>query len=195
MTPEKLQPEQNSALLDILSHAEVYSEIRNFRDQGTLEKYGPPFNHFNGEPSTSPTLQALLSKFVLTLPGLRDVSKEFWQDRIYAIIEDFEKAELSESFDKGNLGIRKTLATAASALIEYPVRGIFGGLEEPIGDYGYQEYDLANPEDLSKGFGDFVHQAVYGDVIDDLVAKIVETDKLSEHLPIVQAAHEFILVK
>jgi hypothetical protein len=195
MTPAKLQSDQNSALLDILSHAEVYSEIRNFRDQGTLGKYGLPFNHLNGEPSTSPTLQALLSKFVLTLPGLRDVSKEFWQDRIYVIIEDFQKAELSESFDKGSLGIRKTLATATSALIEYPVRGIFGGLEKPAGDDGYHEYDLANSEDLSKGFRDFVHQAVYGEVIDDLVAKAAETDKLSEHLPIVQAAHEFILVK
>jgi len=195
MTPAKLQPDQNSALLDILSHAEVYSEVRNFRNQGTLGKYGPPFNHLDGEPSTSPALQALLSKFVLTLPGLRDVSKEFWQERIYVIIEDFEKAELSESFDKGNLGIRKTLATAASALIEYPVRGVFGGLEKPVGDDGYHEYDLTNPEDLSKGFRDFVHHAVYGDVIDDLIAKVAETDKLSEHLPIVQAAHEFILVK
>ena len=195
MTPAKLQPDQNSALLDILSHAEVYSEIRNFRNQGTLGKYGPPFNHLNGEPSTSPALQALLSKFVLTLPGLRDVSKEFWQDRIYVIIEDFEKAELSESFDKGNLGIRKTLATAASALIEYLVRGVFGGLGKPVGDDCYREYDLANSEDLSKGFRDFVHHAVYGYVIDDLIAKAAETDKLSEHLPIVQAAHEFILVK
>ncbi len=30
---------------------------------------------------------------------------------------------------------------------------------------------------------------------DDLIAKAAETDKLSEHLPIVQAAHEYILVK
>jgi hypothetical protein len=195
MTSATLDPNQNSALLDILSHAEVYSEIRNFRDRGTLAKYGPPFNHLNGEPSTSPALQALLSKFVLTLPGLRDVSNAFWQDRVHAIIEDFEKAELSESFDKGNLGIRKTLATAASALIEYPVRGVFGGLEKPVGRDGYHEYDMSNSEDLSKGFRDFVHQAVYGDVIDDLMAKAAETDKLSEHLPIVQAAHEFILVK
>jgi hypothetical protein len=195
MTPAKLQPDQNIALFDILSHAEVYSEIRNFRDPGTLGKYGPPFNHLSGEPSKSPALQALLSKFVLTLPGLRDVSNVFWQDRVFGIIENLEKAELSESFDKGHLGIRKTLATAASALIEYPARGIFGGFEKSIGDDGYHEYDLSNSEDLSQGFQDFVHQAVYGDVIDDLMTKAAETDKLSEHLPIVQAAHEFILVK
>ena len=195
MSSVTLEPEQKSALLDILSHAEVYSEIRNFRNPGTLATYGPPFNHLDGKPSTSPSLQALLSKLVLTLPGLRDVSKEFWQDRIYTIIEDFEKANLSESFDKGNLGIRKTLATAASALIEYPVRGVFNGLEKPVGRDGYREYDLTKSEDLAQGFRDFLHQAVYGDLIDDLMAKAAETDKLSDHLPIVQAAHEYILVK
>ena len=195
MTSATLEVDQNSALLDILSHAEVYSEIRDFRDLGTLAGYGPPFKHLDGKPSTSPSLQALLSKFVLTLPGLRDVSKAFWQDRIYAIIEDFEKAELSESFDKGTLGIRKTLATAASALIEYLVRGVFGGLGEPSRGDGYHEYDVTNSEDLSKGFRDFLHQAVYGDLIGDLMAKAAETDELSDHLPVVQAAHEFILVK
>jgi hypothetical protein len=195
MTSRTLGPDQISALFDILSHAEVYSEIRDFREQGTLAKYGPPFSNLDGELSTSPSLQTLLSKFVLTLPGLRDVSKAFWQEHVYAIIEDFEKAELSESFDKGNLGIRKTLATAASALIEYPVRGVFGGLEKLVGRDGYYEYDLTNSEELSKGFRDFVHQAVYGNMIDDLMTKAAETEKLSDHLPIVQAAHEYILVK
>jgi hypothetical protein len=195
MTSQTLELDQISALFDILSHAEVYNEIRDFREQGTLAKYGPPFGNLDGELSTSPSLQTLVSKFVLTLPGLRDVSKAFWQEHVYAIIEDFEKAELSDSFDKGNLGIRKTLATAASALIEYPVRGVFGGLEKLVGRDGYYEYDMTNSEELSKGFRDFVHQAVYGDVIDDLMAKAAETEKLSEHLPIVQAAHEYILVK
>jgi hypothetical protein len=140
-------------------------------------------------------LQALLSRFVLTLPGLRDVSKAFWQDHVYSIVEDLEKTNLSESFDKGNPGIRKTLATASSALIEYPARGVFSGLEELVGRDGYDEYDLTSPEDLSKAFRDFVHHAVYRDIIDDLVAKVAETDKLSEHLPVVQAAHEYILVQ
>ena len=190
-----LDPDQQCALLDILSHAEVYTEIRNFRDPGTLATYGPPFTSLDRTPSTSPSLQILLSKLVLTLPGLRDVSNEFWQDRIHAIVENFEKAELSESFDKGTLGIRKTLATAASALIEYLVRGVFGGLEKPVGRDGYHEYDMTKSEDLAEGFRDFLHQAVYGHVVDDLMAKAAETDKLSEHLPIVQAAHEYILVK
>jgi hypothetical protein len=106
-----------------------------------------------------------------------------------------EKANLSESFDKGNFGIRKTLATASSALIEYPIRGLFGGLEELVERDGYDEYDITSPVDLSKAFRDFVHHAVYRDIIDDLVAKVAETDKLSEHLPIVQAAHEYILVQ
>lgn len=195
MTSTALDPGQNAALLDILSHAEVYSEIRDFRELGTLTHYGPPFNTSTGNLSTSPSLQTLLSKFVRTLPGLRAVSESFWREHVYSIIEDFEKAELSESFDKGNLGIRKTLATGMSALIEYLVRGVFGGLKRLVGRDGYYEYDTANPEDLAGAFRDFAHQAVYGDVIDDLMAKAAETNKLSEHLPIAQAAHEYILVK
>ena len=195
MTSAKLKPDQQSALLDILSHHEVYQEIRDFRQPGSLSRYGPPFSNDAGKPSTFPSLQALVSKFVLTLPGLRNVSKKFWRDRVYAIIEDFEKAELSESYDKGSLGIRKTLATAVSALIEYPVRGVFAGLAKPASENAYIEYDTSKPEELAKAFRDFVHEAVYGTVIDDMIAKAAETDQLSDHLPIIQAAHEFILVK
>lgn len=195
MTPAKLSPDQQSALLDILSHAEVYQEIRDFRSPAGLTKYGPPFNTVNAQLSTSPSLQALVSKFVLTLPGLQNVSKEFWQNRVYTIIENFEKAELSESYDKGNLGIRKTLATAASALIEYLVRGVFAGLEEPAIDDGHQEYNISDSKELAKAFRDMVHQIVYGYALDDMIAKAAETDQLADHLPIVQAAHEFVLVK
>ena len=195
MVPQTLNAVHQQALLDILSHAEVYAEVRDFRLPGSLASYGPPFDTRLGTPSSSPSLQALVSRFALTLPGLRDVSGDFWHQQIASIIEDFENANLSESYDKGNIGIRKTLATAASALIEYPVRGVFAGFTKPKLDNAYREYDLTKSEELSQAFSDFLHLVVYGDVLDDLVAKTAETDKLTDHLPIVQAMHEFVLVK
>jgi hypothetical protein len=113
-----LSASQTAALFDILSHDNTYAEIRDFKHPGSLKYYGPPFAVENGTPSTSPSLQSLVSKFLLNLPGLKDVSEDVWKIQIHEMIEELEKANLSESYDKGAVGSRKTLATAVSALIE-----------------------------------------------------------------------------
>ena len=191
----ELSNPQAQALLDILSHHELYAEIQDFRFPGALSKYGPPFQVSQGVPSTSPSLQNLLSSFILKLPGIKNVSQDFWRTHVASIIEEFEQAELSESYDKGNLGIRKTLATAISALIEYPARGIYAGFDEPDVSDGNKKYDTSNAHDLTRAFKDFMNLVVYGDILDDMFKKTAETDKLADHKPIVQAAHEFGLVK
>ena len=192
---KELNEAQLHALLDILTHEEVYAEILDFRHPGALREYGPPFEAKDGQPSSSPSLQALLSDFILNLPSLRNVSKDFWQSHVASVIEDFEAAELSESYDKGSLGIRKTLATAISALVEYPVRGVFAGFDEPDDGSKDRKYDTQNADDLQLAFKDFMHQIVYGDILDDMFQKTAKTDKLADHKPIVKAAHEFGLVK
>ena len=193
MAKEVLSFDQVSALLDILTHAETYSEIRDFRNPGSLRHYGPPFTAQSGEQSTSPALQTLVSRFLLPLPGLRDLTSDFWKVQVQTIIDDLEKADLSESYDKGLLGSRKTLATAVSALIEYLVRGTFAGFDRR--ENPRHEYDLHNADDLSQSFRDFMQEAVYGGMLDDLAAKTAQTDKLADHSPIVQAVHEYVLVK
>lgn len=190
---ETLSSVQFAALLDILTHYDTYSEIRGFRIPGALDQYGPPFSKQSKVQSTAPALQALLSRFILDVPGLKDVPAEFWKVQIYQIIEALEKANLSESYDKGTVGSRKTLSTAVSALIEYPVRGTFGGFAEVDDDNDH--YDLNSAEDLARGFRNFVDQCVYGSVLDDLVKKAAETDKLEEHSNKIKAVHEFVLVK
>lgn len=190
---DTLTPAQSSALLDILTHYETYSEIRAFRKPGSLDHYGPPFTEEAKTQSTSPALQALVSKFLLDLPGLKDVPKEFWTVQVHTLIEDMERANLSESYDKGTVGSRRTLATAVSSLVEYPVRGTFGGFAEI--DDPNDDYDLQSAEDLARGFRNFVDQCVYGTVLDDLVKKAAETDKLEEHGKLIKAVHEFVLVK
>lgn len=194
MSSPVLSPDQARALFDILTHRETYSEIENFKWPDAIHKYGHPFTLDKGTTSTSPVLQTLLSKFVLELPGLRDVSDAFWQERCQTIIEKLGAAELSESYDKGALGLRKSLATAISALIEYPARGCLGGFptREVQAD---RRYDTSKPEDVVQAWDDFLQQLVYGDLIDVLFKKAAETDNLKEHPSLVQAAHEFVIVK
>lgn len=189
-----LTSEQSNALFDILTHGETYSEIEHFKDPETIHRYGPPFQD-DISSSATPVLQTLLSKFILKLPGLRDVSPDFWKVRVEDLIQDLAQADLSESYDKGILGIRKTLATAISALIEYPARGCLGGYPKNSEFTRAKHYDTAKPEDVLQSWQDCLQAIIYGDLIDELFAKAVETDDLSQHDSLVQGMHEFILVK
>ena len=188
-----LSPVQSSALFDVLSHYDTYAEIRDFRQPGSLKHYGPPFSVEEGHKSTSPALQTLVNRFLLTLPGLKNLPEKWWKVQCHDIIEGFEKSNLSESYDKGAIGSRKTLATAISALIEYPVRGTFGGFAEVKNSSG--SYDIHKAEDLFRAFRDFMDGCIYGSTLDDTVKKAAETDDLNKHSDLVKAVHEFILVK
>ncbi|KIW14415.1 hypothetical protein PV08_07198 [Exophiala spinifera] len=192
MGEEVLSTAQSAALFDILTHYNTYAEIREFRNPGSLAQYGPPFNHDTAKPSTSPALQALVSKYLLNLPGLNNLPEKWWKVQCHTIIENLEKANLSESYDKGAIGSRKTVATATSALIEYPVRGTFGGIPKKTDRVAH--YDTGRAEDLSRAFRDFLNDAVYGDVLDEMVQKTAQTDRLEDHPPLTKAVHEFVLV-
>ncbi|EME89114.1 uncharacterized protein MYCFIDRAFT_11500, partial [Pseudocercospora fijiensis CIRAD86] len=187
-----LSPEQSTALLDFLTHQETYKEVEDFKFPGAIHHYGPPFQNQVDSPQ-SPILQSLLAKFVLKLPGLRNVSPQFWKASVDDLIEDLTAAELSESYDKGVLGIRKTLATAISALIEYPARGVLGGFpKKKIEHTG--EYDVSNPDHVLQAWKDCVQELVYGDLVDKLFEKAAETDDLEQHDAVVQGMHEFMVV-
>lgn len=188
-----LTPEQLKALFDVLTHQQTYKEIEEFKFPGAIHNYGPPFQDAVKSPQ-SPILQTLLSKFILKLPGLRDVSQEFWRGRVENLVQELAEAELSESYDKGILGVRKTLATAIAALIEYPARGVLGGFpREKVGRSA--KYDISKSEDVLQAWQHCIQQAVYGDLVDELFAKAAETDDLTQHDSLVQGMHEFIVVK
>lgn len=188
-----LTPSQSHALFDILTHRETYGEIEEFKYPDAVSHYGPPFQD-EVSNSQAPILQTLLSKFALKLPGLRDVSADFWKVRVHDLIQELAQAELSESYDKGVLGVRKTLATAVSALIEYPARGCLEGVEKELPDKNKQ-YDTGNPDDVLRSWQDALQLLVYGDLVDELFEKAAETDDLSKHPSLVQAMHEFVVVK
>ncbi|KAJ4369680.1 hypothetical protein N0V83_005442 [Neocucurbitaria cava] len=189
-----LTPAQTHALFDILIHHQIYSEIEAFKYPTTIDQYGYPFRKADGVQSTSPLLQTMLNKFALCNPAIRNFSDEFWQDKIRTLVAKLAEAELSESYDKGAIGSRKALATAASSIAEYVGRGMLGGYPVRKGGDKNETYDTSKPEDVIQGFDDLMYGLIYGDLLDDMFEKVKATGKLEDHASVVQAAHEYILL-
>ena len=184
---------QCHALFDILTHQEAYEEIQSLKHLTTINNFGYPLDLRSDEPS-APMIQALVKRFLLVLPGLRDVPQDFWQRKIKELFGALAKADLSESYDKGSIGIRKTLSTACAAMVEYCARGTLGGYQKRGTLNPDRNYDLANPDDVALAWDDFLQQVVYGDFLDRTFAKAATTDKLTDHESLMQATHEYVLV-
>ena len=144
----QLTSAQLGALLDVLTHHEAYYEIQALNHSENLRAFGSPLQAAHVIPSSSsPLLRLLLHRFVLPLPGLRDVDSSFWSCSVPDILIALAESHLSESYDKGSVGIRKMLATATSSLIECVSRGILGGYfvgRQPSD----RVYDLSSSRDL-----------------------------------------------
>lgn len=200
-TPDILTSAQLHALFDILTHCETYAEVERFKDPATISEYGYPFmrRHPDGTSSyapdsTVPLLAGLLRGVVLTIPGVRDLPPEFWHDRFQGILTKLSEAELSESYDKGALGTRKTLATAASAIHETVSRGIFGGIPRGVKRNLDGPYDRSKAEDLVRAWEDAVHELVHGDLIDELFGCATNQESLEDHSPAVRASVDYIII-
>ncbi|KAJ5034975.1 uncharacterized protein L3040_008242 [Drepanopeziza brunnea f. sp. 'multigermtubi'] len=194
MTTEQLSPTQARALLDILSHHEAYAELRDLRQPGFLARSGPPFKTDGSQPNEMPLMHALFSSFIVPLPGLKDVSLDFYQAKCQELVDELAQADLSESYCAGYIGIRKTLATATAALVGAPARGYYGGFPQRALSRTDPVYDTSKPEDVVAAFQDLLQRLVYDTLLDETFAKTAATDKLEDHSSLVQAAHEYILV-
>ena len=194
-TPKSLTPAQTHALFDVLIHHQVYSEIEAFKYPSTIDQYGYPFRKADGVQSTSPLLQNMLNKFALCNPAIRHFAESWWADKIQTLIQRLAEAELSESYDKGAIGTRKALATAASSIAEYVARGMLGGYAAERTTEDKSEYDMNKAEDVIRGFEDLMHDAIYGDALEDLYEKVKATPRLEDHSSCLQAAHEYMLLK
>jgi hypothetical protein len=200
--PAILTSVQLHALFDILTHHETYAEVERFKDGGTIAEYGYPFqrHHSDGTSSyatksSAPLLAGLLRSLVLPIPGIRDLPPEFWHIRFQGILTKLSEAELSESYDKGALGTRKILATAASVVHEAVSRGILGGVpQSPIRDLN-SHYDRSKAQDLVRAWEDAVHSLVYGNLVDELFDCAAERPSLEEHSSAVQAVVDYIIIQ
>ena len=193
----ELTPEQLRALLDILTHHEAYAEIEALKYESSIENFGTPVQREStGTHTSSPLIRLLLHKFILVLPGLRDVDGAFWTDEVPSLVAALASRNLSESYDKGSIGIRKTLSTAIAALIESVSRGVLGGFSAPESPLSrkIRSYNASVPMDIQVAWDDFLQGIIYGDLLDSLLAKTAETDQLSEQNELVRATHEYILI-
>jgi hypothetical protein len=201
---ESLTPSQLHALFDILTHHETYAEVESFKHPGTISEYGYPFARRSPDSTSAPSyaahsaaplLAGVLRSIVLPFPGVRDLPPPFWHVRFQGILEKLAEAELSESYDKGVLGTRKTLATAASAIHEAVSRGYLGGVENRPNRNLHGEYDRSKAQDLVRAWDDGVQELVYGNLIQELFTCAAEKQSLEEHSPGVQAAADYIILQ
>ena len=193
MGTQQLSPKQANALFDILTHHETYAEIQALKDPKTVSDFQVPGETKKPDSSASPLLQILLQKFIYVLPGLREVAPDFWTN-VKALVAALAQGNLSESYDKGSIGIRKTLSTATASIIEYVSRGCLGGYPRRVEQKKHSNYDTSDPDDVVAAWDEFLQQIIYGDMLDRMFAKAAETDQLSDHEPLVQAAHEYAFI-
>lgn len=156
-----------------------------------------------GSFGETPILQSLLTRYVLPLPGVRDLGPDFWSRQIQGILARLGAAELSESYDKGALGTRKTLATGASALLEMLGRGSFGGItrrsddtqDDNAEDLREKLYDEHRAEDLEQAWHDALQHLIYGSLVDDLFTHMSKTQDLESLSPMVKASADYSIVQ
>ncbi|EJT72520.1 hypothetical protein GGTG_09385 [Gaeumannomyces tritici R3-111a-1] len=197
---DALTPAQLHALFDILTHYQAYSEIRDFRDPKTISEYGEPFVRGDGRPaprSAAPVLQHLVMTFGLPFVGVRNLSQDFWSVELQGVLGSFAEANLSESYDKGAVGARRTLSTIASSVIESATRGCLGGHAKHVrigGQLRQTSYDMASAASLQKAWDDLLQGLVYGDLIDELVDWEIENEDLEAHSPVAEAAVRYIIL-
>ncbi|KAI8966258.1 PX-associated-domain-containing protein [Daldinia sp. FL1419] len=202
MASAALSPQQLDALIDILVHHETYSEAESFKKPDAIEQYGYPFDpptrtkgsNAAVKKSASPLLQLLLTRLILPIPGVRDLPSEFWSTKFRCIMRRFGEVELSESYDKGTLGSRKRLASAASVIHECVTRGLLSGIPDGELPNLHGQYDARKARDLSKAWDDVVQHLVHGNLIDELFDHFTRTANLEDHSPAVDAAVNLAII-
>jgi hypothetical protein len=109
-------------------------------------------------------------------------------------VKSFAEADLSESYDKGALGTRKTLATAASAFHESITRGMLGGVPRKTDvEPGFQS-DHSTASGLEKAWDHVVYEIVYGKLLDEMFELAAKSPDLESHSPAVSDAVDYVLI-
>lgn len=187
---------QLRSLFDILTHHETYAEVESFKDPEAIDQYGFPFTDVKGPgaPSSSPLLQLLLTRLVLPMPGMKDLDPDFWNVEFKGIMKSFALVDLSESYDKGALGTRKTLATAAAAFHESITRGLLGGVPGVVDRSQGLTSKFGAARDLETAWDHVVYEAVYGGLVDELFEHAVKSEDFESYSTEVEAAIDYAVI-
>lgn len=199
-----LDSAQLHALFDILTHDETSREAESFKYPYAIKDYGYPFNHDASQSNTpiynpksaSPLLQLLLTQCILPVPGLGDLPPDFWPTKFQGILARLADANLSESYDKGAPGTRKTLATLACVIHEAVTRGLLGGVAragEKV-DLQKAQYDGTQATELERAWDECVRELVHGDLADELFEHCAKNEDFEAHSPAVKAAADYAII-
>ncbi|KAI1434408.1 hypothetical protein GGR50DRAFT_663038 [Xylaria sp. CBS 124048] len=195
----QLTEAQLRALLDILIHNETYAEVQSFRKPEAIDTYGWPFVgcDASGRPvqphqsSSSPLLQLVLTRLLLHAPAVRDLSTDFWPVKFKGIMKQLGDADLSDSYDKGTLGTRKRLATAASVIHEALSRGLLSGVSRAGWPDLQRHIDMTNAADLTRSWNECISHLVHGDLIDQIFDQFAKSADFDAHSPLLKGAVEY----
>ncbi|TQV94628.1 hypothetical protein V2A60_005653 [Cordyceps javanica] len=154
-----------------------------------------------GALSALPVMQLLTSTFVMRLPAFKTLPRDFWAVRVQGLLSRFAEADLSESYDKGTMGARKTLASGSGSVIEMISRGFLGGVPrktaegvKPTTDELIKkEYNPKDGHELIRAWEDVLDGLVYGDLVDKMYEYLAKTDKLEEHSAAVDASSNYVV--
>ncbi|RDW84385.1 hypothetical protein BP6252_01975 [Coleophoma cylindrospora] len=194
MAVATLSPAQAHALFDILTHYEVYAEIKDLAKPETIQNFGYPFSGQNPGEASAPIQQIMVNKVLMQQPGISSLMPSFWQGRVDLLLSKLAEAGLSDSYEKGGMGIRKTIATAAAVIVESVARGMLGGLprkQTPMPDHSY---NLSSAEDIHSAFDDLAQGVVYGDALDMIIRDLRRSDKLEDQSQLYQASVEYAVI-
>lgn len=127
---------------------------------------------------------------------MSDLPPDFWPHNFQGIMTLLADANLSESYDKGTLGTRKTLATGASVIHEALTRGLLDGVakgKESI-DLKKSRYDTTQAPELARAWKECVQELIHGDLADELFDHCAKTMDVEAHSPAVAAAAEYTIL-
>ncbi len=113
----------------------------------------------------------------------------------------FADVNLSESYDKGAMGARKTLATGASSVIEMLSRGALGGVprrekeESEEAELAKRAYKRNSANGLNRAWEDLLEEMVYGNLVNELFDHMAKTPDVEAHSPAAQAGIDYIVMQ
>lgn len=188
-----LSPAELEALFNILTHAQVFDEVRNLRYEDNMGRFGPPLTSASAGATPFPLIQRIAA--VVVSPTL--YSAEGWAD-LLQLGQRLCAANLSDSYDKGYVGLRKNAATGLAAILESVARGFLVGQGRDssvnLATLKDQKYNRSDAKDLEKGWEDAVQGMLYGDLLDRVFDQVKTTPELGDLPPVAKTALDYLLI-
>jgi hypothetical protein len=128
------------------------------------------------------------------------VAREFLSEETWTVFtgvwERLAAINLSESYEKGTMGLRKSGSTAASASLESIVRGVLAGAPR-VQDYQStnKSYNRGDARQLEQAWDDAVQEMVYGDLLSRIFAMIKKSGDIQDLPPVAIAALDYMIIQ